>query len=283
VRTIEGLERVDIAQPGYAVEYEYADPRRLEPTFQHREVAGLFFAGQLNGTTGYEEAAAQGLVAGLNAAAVALDLEEARFAREDSYIGVMADDLTIQGVSEPYRMLTARSEYRLHLRADNAVSRLGPLALALGALDSGQEKLVCEHLEAKARSIESLALVVSGAELGLADPTRKSLSEWARRDDVLEALREWVPSGPASAEALDDAAYAPYLERQRFEVAARARDRAVAIPQSFDFSLVPGLSIEMRERLDAAGPADLDQASRISGITPAALSALHFALARRAA
>ena len=283
VRSIEGLERCEIVQPGYAVEYEYADPRRLEPTLRHREVAGLFFAGQLNGTTGYEEAAAQGLVAGLNAAAVALDLPEARFDRGMSYIGVMTDDLTLQGVSEPYRMLTARSEYRLFLRADNAVSRLGPMALALGALDSTQAELVRHHLSAKAMAAASIEAAVSGAELGLTDPTRKTMAEWARREELTPRIRERLPAGVAADEALDDAVYAPYLTRLRGELAARHRDRQLTIPTGFDFGQVPGLSSEMRERLVEAGPADLDQAARISGITPAALSALHFALARKAA
>ena len=283
IRSIDGLERCEIVQPGYAVEYEYADPRRLEPTLQHREVAGLFLAGQLNGTTGYEEAAAQGLVAGLNAAAVALDLPEARFDRGASYVGVMVDDLTLQGVSEPYRMLTARSEYRLHLRADNAVSRLGPMAINLGALDPTQLKLVEAHLEAKDRAASALEAKASGTELGLADPARRPLVEWARRYEVLSAVRARLPDGAAADEALDDASYAPYLTRLRGELAARAKDRALNIPLGFDLAQVPGLSNEMRERLAAAGPADLDQASRVPGITPAALSALHFALVRKAA
>jgi len=283
VRTIAGLERVEIVQPGYAVEYEHADPRRLDPALQHRDISGLFFAGQLNGTTGYEEAAAQGLVAGLNAAAVALDLSEAHFDRGTSYIGVMVDDLTLHGVSEPYRMLTARSEYRLFLRADNAVSRLGPMALALGALGATQARLVRDHLAAKEKASLALEEKVSGVELGLADPAPKPLVEWARREDALPGVRARVPVGQAVDEALDDAIYAPYLTRLRGELAAREKDRQLAFPVAFDFAQVPGLSTEMRERLAQAGPADLDQASRIPGITPAALSALHFALVRKAA
>jgi tRNA uridine 5-carboxymethylaminomethyl modification enzyme len=283
VRSIEGLERTEIVQPGYAVEYEYADPRRLEPTLQHREVGGLFFAGQLNGTTGYEEAAAQGLVAGLNAAAVALDLVETRFDRGTSYIGVMVDDLTLQGVSEPYRMLTARSEYRLHLRADNAVSRLGPMALELGALDSDQAVTVHAHLAAKGEAVEALAASATGFDLGLVDPARKPLFEWVRREEAVEPVRAMLPRVPTSDEAIDDAVYAPYLSRQQSELVARTRDRTLSIGPGFDFTRVPGLSNEMRERLEMAGPADLDQASRVAGVTPAALSALHFALARNAA
>jgi len=283
VRSIAGLESCEIVQPGYAVEYEYADPRRLTPTLQHREVCGLFFADQLNGTTGYEEAAAQGLVAGLNAAALARDLPEALFDRGASYTGVMVDDLTIQGVSEPYRMLTARSEYRLHLRADNAVSRLGPMAIELGALNPQQAERTTAHLDSKREAENVLRVPVTGSALGLADAARKPLAEWARREEIVDRVREFVSGSPATEEAISDAIYAPYLARQREELAARSRDRSVFIPVAFNYGSVPGLSNEMRERLAAANPADLDQASRVVGVTPAALSALHFALARKAA
>ena len=283
VRSIDGLERAEIVQFGYAVEYEFADPRRLDATLQHRDVPGLYFAGQINGTTGYEEAAAQGLVAGLNAAAAALGLAGAHFDRGESYIGVMVDDLTIQGVSEPYRMLTARSEYRLYLRADNAVTRLGPMAIELGTLRGSQEALVRAHLEGKNAANAALAQFVSGEELGVMDKARRPLSEWVRREDLLGHVRSILPASRAVDEAIDDAVYAPYLQRQRAELAVRQRDRRTAIPPDFDFASVPGMSTEMQERFIAASPANLDQASRIAGVTPAALSALHFALARRAA
>ena len=283
VRSIAGLERSIMVQPGYAVEYGYADPRRLGSTLEHRDIAGLFFAGQISGTTGYEEAAAQGLVAGLNAAAVALDLEQARFERGDSYIGVMLDDLTLQGASEPYRMLTARAEYRLHLRADNALSRLGSKAIRWGALSPAQRDFVDRHLAEKGDAALALEKPVNGVCLGVVDNSVRKLADWVRREDLVGAVRELLPPGRAAAEAIDDALYAPYLERQEAEIRNRLRDRQTPIPREFDFALVPGLSNEMQERLRVAGPVDLDQAARVAGITPAALSALHFALIRVAA
>ena len=241
VRSIAGLERVEIARPGYAVEYEYVDPRRLNQTLEVRDLPALFLAGQINGTTGYEEAAAQGLVAGLNAASVALGAEEVRFDRRTSYIGVMVDDLTLQGVSEPYRMMTARAEYRLSLRADNATSRLGSAALSAGCVSGRRRQQIETHLELRA--------------------------------------------GPAWAETEEgeaDALYAPYVARQQREWEVVQRDSRVWMPVELDYLAVPGLSNEMVERLVAARPETLDQASRIPGVTPAALSALYVAASCRA-
>jgi len=242
VRSIPGLEQVRIARRGYAVEYEFVDPRRLNQTLEVRELPGLFLAGQINGTTGYEEAAAQGLAGGLNAAASALDLDEVRFDRRTSYIGVMIDDLTLQGVSEPYRMMTARAEYRLSLRADNATSRLGAKALAANCVSARRRR----HIE------KQLAL--------------RATSAWAETEE-----------GQA------DALYAPYVARQQREWEVVQRDSRVWIRPELDYSAIPGLSNEMVERLAVARPETLDQASRIPGLTPAALSALYVAASRRAA
>ena len=242
MRSIAGLERVEIVRPGYAVEYEFVDPRRMGSTMETREIGGLFLAGQINGTTGYEEAAAQGLVAGLNAAGHALALAPVSFDRRTSYIGVMIDDLTVQGVSEPYRMMTARAEYRLALRADNATTRLGPDAMTAGCVSDRRRIQIERHFDLR-----------GGASWG------------------------------ETEEGKADALYAPYLGRQQREWDAVQRDVRVAIPMELDFASVPGISTEMAERLEAARPQTLDQASRVRGVTPAALSALYVAVCRRAA
>ncbi|MFC7536229.1 tRNA uridine-5-carboxymethylaminomethyl(34) synthesis enzyme MnmG [Sphingomonas sp. GCM10030256] len=242
VRSIPGLERVEIARFGYAVEYEFVDPRRLDSRLQCLALGGLFLAGQINGTTGYEEAAAQGLVAGLNAAAHAMELDPVQFDRRTSYMGVMIDDLTLQGVSEPYRMMTARAEYRLALRADNATTRLGEQAMAADAVSAARRRHIEAHLQARGR-----------------------------------------PEFADTTEGQADALYAPYIERQRREWGSVVADCAARIAADFDFCAVPGLSTEMAERLLLARPETIDQASRIAGITPAALTALHVAVSRRAA
>lgn len=290
IASIAGLERVRIVVPGYAVEYDHLDPRALSATLELRAIPGLFCCGQINGTTGYEEAAGQGLVAGLNAAARALGRAETVFDRTSSYIGVMIDDLVLQGITEPYRMLTARAEYRLRLRADNAETRLSAGAEAAGCL--GPERVRRQRVRAEARgriehaldqTCAASTLIDRGVTLADATDVRTGAA-WFRVAGV--AAKHVLPDWPVEERALleeivEDCRYAPYLGRQAIEIASRQHSDATVVGD-VSFSAIPGLSQEMIERLTAARPATLGAASRIRGVTPAALTAilLH---ARRAA
>lgn len=291
IRTIPGLEHAVIETHGYAVEYDHVDPRALSATLEYRATPGLFCAGQINGTTGYEEAAGQGLIAGINAAAHALAKAPTVLDRATSYLGVMIDDLILQGVTEPYRMLTARAEFRLRLRANNAETRLGPIADAAGALSEARRAHQAAHADALADVTTALEarhsvrqLSERGAQLS-ADGAVRTGHDWLRFPGV-NAVHVVDPAAfhPAALdEAIEDARYAPYLERQASEVDALRTNDATTLTGIADWSAIPGLSREMIERLTKAQPETVGAASRVRGVTPAALSAILLHSRRRKA
>ena len=305
VRSIIGFENAHITQPGYAIEYDYFDPRELRPTLETRHLQGLFFAGQINGTTGYEEAGAQGLLAGINAARQSRDLDGWVPARHEAYLGVLVDDLITRGVSEPYRMFTSRAEYRLTLREDNADLRLTPVGRELGLVDDERwarfnaKQIVVASEQRRLAGITLSAGRLDGDDERTPGTTLQrecTAADLLRRPEFnYSAVTGLAAVGAMPADNLDSdeqreqvalqlevqAKYAGYIERQEREIVKHAKQETLRLPEDIDYALVDGLSNEARQRLVAARPVTVGQASRLEGMTPSAVSLLLIHLKKR--